>query len=180
MKKWIIVGLAALIAIAGIYFGSPYYAAYSLRSAALQADKDALDHKVDFPAVREGLKSQLSAALVAKMQNDPEMQDNPFVGLGILMMPAIVDRLVDVYVTADGISALMQGRSPEDKKKLQQNPYIESRSEYVGLDRFRVQIRNKTRNEDGPSFLFERQGFASWKMIKLELPADWIDGDPSS
>lgn len=180
MKKWMVIGVAVLLAVAGIYVGSPYYAVHSLRNAALKADTDKLETSVDFPAVRESLKSQLSAAMIAKFQNDPEMKSNPFAGLGMMMLPTIVDRMVEAYVTADGIAAMMRGRSPTDKSELQQNPDIESQTEYVGMDRFRVRTRNTKLNEDGPSFVFERRGFASWKMIKLEIPANLIGGVPSN
>lgn len=175
MRKWIAVAVALLVIAGGIYLGSPYYAVYSLRNAALEADTDKLEASVDFPAVRESLKSQMSAAMMTKMQNDPEMRDNPFAGLGAMMMPAIIDRMVDSFVTPDGIAAMMRGQKPADRSAAQANPDIESRTEYVSLDRFRVRLHNKKLNEDGPSFLLERRGFATWKLIKLELPADLLD-----
>lgn len=141
----------------------------------MAADTDKLDASVDFPAVRESLKSQMSVALTTKMQNDPQMKDNPFAGLGALLMPAIVDRMVDTYVTPDGIAAMMRGQKPNEKAKVAENPDIDATTEYVGLDRFRVRLHNTKKNEDGPSFLLERRGFASWKLIKLELAADLLD-----
>jgi len=177
MKKWIVASAALLALVSGVYFGSPYYAIHSLRSAALEADTDKLEANVDFPAVRESLKSQLSAAMMTKMQNDPEMRDNPFVGLGAMMMPAIVDRMVDAFVTPDGIAAAIRGQKPTEVNKVEDNPKIENRSEYVNLDRFRGRLRNTALNADGPSLLLERRGFASWKLIKLEVPSDLFDGE---
>ncbi|MGS1018107.1 DUF2939 domain-containing protein [Allosphingosinicella humi] len=175
MRKWIAIALALLLIVGGIYFGSPYYAIHSLRNAALEADTDKLEASVDFPAVRESLKSQLSAAIMTKMQNDPEMGSNPFAGLGAMMMPAIVDRMVDSFVTPDGIAAMMRGQKPIDRAKAQANPDIESHTEYVNLDRFRVRLHNKKLNEDGPSFLLERRGFATWKLIKLEMSGNLLE-----
>jgi hypothetical protein len=111
MKKWIAVGAPLALVTGGIYVGSPYYAAYSLRNAALEADTDKLDASVDFPAVRESLKSQFSAAMITEMQNDPRMRDNPFAGLGAMMLPALIDRMVDAFITPDGIAALIRGQS---------------------------------------------------------------------
>ncbi|MEA3009987.1 MAG: hypothetical protein QOJ91_1679 [Sphingomonadales bacterium] len=175
MRKWIAIAGALLLIAVGIYVGSPYYAIYSLRNAALEADTDELEAGVDFPAVRDSLKSQMSAAMMTKMQNDPEMRNNPFAGLGAMMMPAIVDRMVDSFVTPDGIAAMMRGQKPTDRAKAQANPDIESRTEYVNLNRFRVRLHNKKSNEDGPSLLLERRGFATWKLIKLEIPAGLLD-----
>jgi hypothetical protein len=179
MKKWIAVGAPLALVTGGIYVGSPYYAAYSLRNAALEADTDKLDASVDFPAVRESLKSQFSAAMITEMQNDPRMRDNPFAGLGAMMLPALIDRMVDAFITPDGIAALIRGQKPADVKgkiapEPKPNPDIESRTDYVSLDRFRVRLHNNKLDEDGPSFLFERRGFASWKMIKVEMPANLL------
>jgi Protein of unknown function (DUF2939) len=170
MKKWSYVGAVLILILFGIYFGSPYYAIYSLRNAAIEGDKDKLEERVDFPAVRDSLKSQMSAAMMKKMQDDPEMQNNPFAGLGTLMMPAIVDRMVDSFVTPDGIAAMVQGQKPNDKSEAQSNPEIESRTEFVNFDRFRVRLSNSKLNEVSPSFLLERRGFATWKLIKVEIP----------
>ena len=54
------------------YLASPFLAVRQFRNAALAADVDGLDATVDFPAVRESLKSQITVALTAKMANDPE------------------------------------------------------------------------------------------------------------
>ncbi len=175
MKKWIAAATALIVVVGGIYLGSPYYAMHSLRTAALEADTDKLEASVDFPAVRESLKSQMSAAMMAKMQNDPEMRDNPFAALGALMIPAMIDRMIDSFVTPDGIAALVRGQKPTEKEKVEQNPDIESTSAYVNLDRFRVRLHNKKLDEEGPSFLLERRGFASWKLIRVKMPADLIE-----
>lgn len=179
MKKWVALVALLVVILGGLYVGSPYYAIHSLRQAAIEADIDKLEASVDFPAVRESLKAQLSAALMAKMQGNNEIRDNPFAGLGALLMPTIVDRLVDTFVTPDGIAALMRGQKPNDKRKLERNPDIEATSRYLGLDRFRVTLRNTKLNSKGPSFLFERRGFASWKLIKLEIPLNDIENQPS-
>lgn len=174
MKKWMVITAAFLLVVGGVYFGSPYYAANSLRNAALEADSDKLEASVDFPSVRESLKSQLSASLLTHMQNDPQMRDNTFAGLGALMMPAIIERAVDTFVTPDGIAALVRGQKPAEKANAEENPDIETTSEYLSADRFRVRLRNTKLKEDGPSLLFERRGFASWKLIKVQLPPNFL------
>jgi len=175
MRKWIAIGAALVLLLGGVYLGSPYYAIHSLRAAARDADTDKLEDSVDFPAVRESLKSQMSAAMMTKMQNDPEMRDNPFAGLGAMMIPTIIDRMIDSFVTPDGIAAMMRGQKPTDAVKADENPDVESSSAYVGLDRFRVRLHNKASDEEGPSFLLERRGFATWKLIRVEMPADLFE-----
>lgn len=178
MRKSIVVAAAVALVTIGIYGGSPYYALHSLRAAAIDADSDKLEASVDFPAVRDNLKSQMTAALMAKMKNDPEMQNNPFSGLGLLVLPSIVDRMIDAYVTPVGIAAILRGQNPAEKAKIEDNPDIESKAIYVSLDRFRVRLRNARLNQEGPSFLLERRGFATWKVIRLEIPPSLMNQKP--
>jgi hypothetical protein len=63
MSKKVWGAVAAVVILFGAaYLGSPFWAARQFRNAALSADVDRLDAAVDFPAVRESLKSQLSVA----------------------------------------------------------------------------------------------------------------------
>lgn len=173
MKKFLGIAGAAFLVGGAAYAGSPYLAASNLKDAAISGDADQLEAKVDFPAVRESLKSQISAALTQKMNSDPDMKDNPFAGLGMMMIPAIVDKAVDVYVTPDGLSAMVQGNKPSDAKAepAKENPDIEYTYEWVNADRFRVKMTNTKTNEPGPTLVFDRQGFASWKLVKVDVEA---------
>jgi Protein of unknown function (DUF2939) len=174
MNKLVAGGICLIALLGGTYFGSPYYAAYNLRNAAIEGDKDKLEASVDFPAVRDGLKSQMSAAMMTQFQNDPKMKDNPFAGLAAVMMPTIIDKAIDAYVTPDGIAAMVQGKKLAGQANQGTKSAVETESDYVGLDRFRVRIKNTDTQEAGLSMLFERRGFATWKLIKMELPADML------
>src|SRR5260370_1298387 len=97
MKRNTIIGglVAAVLLLIGMYVASPWIAVSQLRGAAKAGDRDKLDRLVDFPAVRESLKSQLKAQMLLKTQSDPDLKNNPFAGLAVLVLPALVDRLVD-------------------------------------------------------------------------------------
>jgi len=176
MKKNGIIALIVvlIIGLTGMYLASPYLAASSLRNAAMESDSDKLESLIDFPSVRESLKSQLTVAMMAEMENDPEMKDNPFAGLGAMMLPTMVEKMVDAFVTPDGVAAMLRGQKPNEKAAPSLKKEIEFTTSYVNLDRFRVAMRNTEINEDGPSLVFERRGFASWKLIKIELPSGFL------
>ena len=176
-KFTMLIALIAILLVGG-YFGSPYYAAKQFKDAAMSADADRLDEAVDFPAVRENLKSQLSAAMMAHLQDDPSMKNNPFAGLGAMMAPVIVDKVVNAYVTPEGISALVKGKKPNDAQATGMNPDIAFKYEWVSLDRFRVNTSNVKTNEAGPSVLFERRGIFSWELIRFTLPSTLFDKKP--
>jgi hypothetical protein len=54
----------------GAYYGSPYWAVHQMQAAARAGEGDRLAGYIDFPAVRESIKSQLQAKLMKQMQND--------------------------------------------------------------------------------------------------------------
>ena len=175
-RRWTALAFVMVVVLIGLYLGSPYLAVDSFKDAARSADVDKLEAAVDFPAVRESLKSQMSTALMREMSSDPQMKDNPFAGLGALMMPAIVDKMVDTFVTPDGIAALTKGSRPlaSGAEPGSTNPDVGYEYHYIALDRFRVKVRSAKSGEVGPSLVFERRGFMTWKLIRIELPADFM------
>ncbi|OYZ12556.1 MAG: hypothetical protein B7Y36_03390 [Novosphingobium sp. 28-62-57] len=179
MRNRVILIVGGLLFIFGIaYFGSPYLAARNLQEAAKSVDADALESSVDFPAVRDSLKSQLNAVMVKKMSEDSSMKSNPFVGLGLMMAPAIIDRMVDSFVTPDGIAAIARGQKPNEGKS-DASSRITYFYSWVNIDRFRVWMRNTEEAKDGPSLLFERRGLFSWKLIRIEI-SDLMNGASAS
>lgn len=174
-RKWIVAAAAVLALFAASYFGSPYWAARELRSAAMSGDVDRIEAAVDFPAVRESLRGQLTVALTEKMNNAPELKDNPFAGLGMMLMPTIVQKAVESYVTPDGIAAIVQ--RGEVKKDGAPSPSLTYDYDWRGLDRFAVTIRpEKVAADRAPVIVFERRGTFTWKMIRLQLPKDVLKG----
>lgn len=172
-KVWVIVAVLAVLLASGAYFGSAYYAANDLKAAALSGNADRIEAAVDFALVRESLKSQLATAMTKALGDDPKLKDNPFAGLGAMLAPAIIDRAIDAFVTPSGIAGLIRNGKPgADATPVagERNADIETSSEWVNLDRFRVRMRNKRTNEAGPALLFERRGLLSWKLIRIELP----------
>lgn len=81
-----------VLVVAGLYVGSPCWTVRALQATAKTGDAEKLQRPVDFPSVRESMKSQLNAMRLKSTQSDPEMTDNPFAGLALRMVPAIIDR----------------------------------------------------------------------------------------
>lgn len=141
----------------------------------MTGDAEALDGLVDFPSVRESLKAQLNAAMMAKMQNDPEMANNPFAGLGMMLAPAIIERAVNAYVTPEGMAAIVRGKKPAEASDVAAgNTEPDYKSEWVDLYTFRLTPVGQTATDPMPSFIFKRQGIASWELTKIEFPENFL------
>lgn len=179
-RTWIVVCAAlAAVVILGSYFGSPLLAAQTLRTAAREGDADKLQQLVDFPAVREGLKGQLNAMVVNAMQSSPDLANNPFAGLAVMMAPAIVNQAVDGYVTPDGISTMLGGQQPtvgaqggvvSMPKGSASKPSVPFTHGYKDLDTYVIEAKS----DDDPAtefkFFLHRRGIFGWKLTRIELP----------
>ena len=172
-KTWIVVVAVVVVLVALAYVGSPYLAARDFVAAAKAGETDKLEAAVDFPAVRASLKTQLTAAVTARLQNDPAMRGNPFAGLGTMLMPSILNRMVDSVVTADSIAALARaGRIVHVGSASAQAQASEHDLHYLSLNRFEVTVRRKDQPGDPTNLVFERRGLFGWKLVRIELPQD--------
>lgn len=181
--RWLALALAVLLVVA--YVASPLATLASLRSAARAGDRDRLEQLVDFPAVRTGLKAQLSAYLTAGMQSDPELHDNPFAALGAALLPAVMDRVVETYVTPEAIATMVKtakappvpsadaglnGEAAASGPPSAADPGLDTHYSYVGLDRFRARLEDPAKPDAALTLVLERRGVFRWQLIRIDLP----------
>jgi hypothetical protein len=105
----------ARLAIAGIalalsvwmYF-APYLTVRSIRLAAERGDAEALAAHVDFPALRESIKSQFAESLSERIGGGDD--GSAFGGLSARLATAITGPAVDTMVSPLALSLLFEGR----------------------------------------------------------------------
>ena len=179
MKKWILAaGLLLFLLLATVYLGSPYYAAWSLRDAARAGDSDRLAALVDFPAVRASIEPQVTESIEVAIERDPRRAESEFAAIGMMLLPGVVRDTLKAFVTPDGIAAMLRWQRPNARRRPASaaDAEAESLGRYESLDRFRIRLRNARSQAEGPSFLLARRGFASWKLVGVDLPPAWLDG----
>ncbi len=91
-----------------------------------------------------------------------------------MILPAIVNRAVDGYVTPEGIAAVLrrpeaEGDSGGLKPALWRGDFA-----WVDLDHFRATYADTAHPDQRLSMLIERRGVFSWKVTRLNLPLDEI------
>lgn len=110
-RSLIVVAIAVVvIAALGYMYASPYLALNTLKRAADARDADTVDQYVDFPALRESLKQQVTGVLTRRL--DAHNNGNPLAALGAMIGVALIGPLVDAYATPDGVAALLNGMPP--------------------------------------------------------------------
>lgn len=170
MRNKIIAGVVSVLVLVGAwYWFSPGYAMQQLREAAVAGDKQDLTERVDFPAVRESLKSQFKVAMMAKMQ---EEKDNPFAGLAAMMVGPMIDGLLETMISPEGIKALVERGKFQKQGETATGPEANWNIERDGLDRFRV-TPEVEKGESAPTMVFIRDGLG-WKMVDIEIPSEGL------
>jgi hypothetical protein len=166
-----------LLVVAATSFASPWWTLNRLRAAVERHDAEGVSAEVDFPALRDSVKSQLFGSIAR------DAGTNAFAAIGQAFARAVADPLVDAIVSPAGVAAMVEhgkvsiakptrdagtpdAEPPRDKppqhKPPQHKPHYALH--YRGWRHFAVTA------EDGGSFVFRRAGLWSWKLAGIELP----------
>lgn len=180
MKKSLIVGIAAAaVALFVIAWASaPVLAAQALVRAAKAGDERKIEKLVDFPALRESLKSELNAELTARMTRDPRLADSGLGGLGLMLAPMILSGAVDAVVTPEVVAQMVRTADapdptrpsePEPKADKAEGDDIHQSWGYRGLNAFAVTLTDRDQPDDHLALILERRGLFEWKLAAVDL-----------
>lgn len=174
MKKITLAAAAAAVAILATAYASPYYALHQIKTAVAERNADALASHVDFPALRNSVKTQLEAAMAGSMQA-ASAGDNPFAAMGQAIAGAMMGKMVDAMVSPAGVVALVNksavsppagaddgdgtGAGSTQKK-------ADYSAGYTAGDRFAV--RSKDGTQEG-ALILQRHGVWGWKLSAIEI-----------
>ena len=177
MKKWIVLVVVSLLALATYTVAGPYLTVRAIRSAVQARDSDALARQVDSPALRTSIKGQLSDRLVRNAGAD--MQASPFGAFGLSIATGMLDGVVNAMVTPVGLDAIMEGRKVWENVDRDLSPPTSAASappeeplhgavcRYESLSRFTATIRQ--RNGQPVVFVLTRSG-VQWRLSDIRLP----------
>lgn len=193
MKKVVLVFV--LVGIAWIAW--PYYAVYDFMTAVQNGDQEALERRIDWPSLRQGLRDDFNSIFMRKVAADAQRkrdeQGAAFgAGLAALMGPAIIDRAIDAYVTPSGIAALIKnGRPAPASQGLSTSdhpaPTASSGAGDFKFDRvkyaffshspmtFRIEVAppEGATTKDSAVLLFKWDG--DWRLSRIFLPKDVME-----
>jgi hypothetical protein len=174
MKK-----LAALIIVlVAAYVAYPYFALYRLGEASRGRDIDAIESKVDWPRVRQGVKDDVDMALEARIKPDA---GNRFAVLGMALADGMTSRVVDAAVTPAGLVAALAVEKPTLAAlaaQLYATPSVDRplphlvASGFGGLTAFDATVMpdDATSQDDAIRLRFELEN-GYWMLTRLHLPS---------
>lgn len=165
--KLVVVGLAIIGGLAW-YLVSPAYSLSQLREAALEGDMAEVRERVDFPAMRDSLKTELRAKLEADMEQSGKSRD-VFAAAGSAIIMGMVDPMVDALATPEGIERLMAVTQIEFgwKEVPAKQPPLKWSIERDGFNRVLASPSSEG-DDTSMSLVFERHGWG-WKLVGVDL-----------
>lgn len=172
MKKSKLVLFGIVFASFAVLYASPFYAIQQMRQAAQQQDAQRLNTYVDYPAVRQSLKTSIN--LKMRQAQDKPATDNPYVGFAVGLFAKFADVMVDTLVTPQGLAALMDGKRPDRTSDSPESQPAKSEKKvnlayrYQGLNDFRLTVADEA-GKPTMSLNFQRHGLLNWKLNAIEL-----------
>ena len=184
MKKLKVLAILVLVGSVGLlaYVGfGPWIALNGIQSALSENDPEVLERYIDFPALRENVKSQLSEKVDAQFSLDA---DNPFANLVSDFSDVLVKGMVEAVVTPAGLHLLLAGKSFSEKGNwLYENDQANgdsgetgenkldlistARFDYESHDTFHVFILNDQQSET--QLTLKREGIF-WRLSYFTIP----------
>ena len=164
--------MLVVIGVAIAFFAAPAVAFFGIRSAAEANDAAGLARLIDFTAVRQSLRPQLSGNPAA-LAPAPSFLEDP---IGAVRRQ-LEDRVVpagpdaDTYLTPAAIAALTRGEGRYAAQR--ETPEAQTGGPlphpvYWSVNRARMSV-----SDEGGSqtvFTFERKGLFEWKLVHIGLP----------
>lgn len=175
---------AAAISLGAYWYLSPYAAMHSMRSAAEARDADAFNQYVDYARLRESLKGQFAAALAGEAGKAAGSSQSGGAALGAMLGMAFMDKMIDAMVRPEVVMGLMNNAKLNGQQQAAGGPKDSSTSdvkwtfERKGMSRLIAYGAKEDETTSAASsapekvgFVFEREGFASWRLTEVRLPS---------
>lgn len=177
MNKKIIGAIIALVVvICGYLYASPYIAINNIKNAAQAGDSEKVSKYIDYPSVRRSFKDQMNAMMMKEMANH---KDDGFVALGAMLASTMVDKMIDGFVTPEGMTMMMQGKDLKDAAQssegtstteTKEEDQPEYKTRYTSYSDFEVVIQDPN-DSKAVTVKMVRDGL-SWKVNKIVVPMD--------
>lgn len=166
-----------VVAFLAAYFGTPFLTVNNLVAAAQAGDEAALERMVDFPALRDSMKDELTARLMAEA--DPQLRDSALGGLGMMLAPMVVSGAVDALVNAPTVASMVRtAETPDPTDPVDATAPAEDGSDeirrsygYRDLNTFVLTLTDPDRPTEPLKLLLTRHGLFAWKLSGIDLPA---------
>lgn len=176
-------GSVALGVLAAFLYASPYWTLHQLKVAAQETNASDLSKYIDYPALRDSVKSQMravmnkrvgSALLATGDSKDGDAVSALGASMGAVFASAMLDQVVDALVTPDAIAAVMtKGNAQADGDAVagdRDTSEVSVALAYKGWDTVVATVTNPEEGPESVDLHLRRAGLISWKLVGVTLP----------
>ena len=171
MKKTVITLSICLLILATYVAIGPLLAINGIQNSIQESNSEALSEYVDFSTLRKNLKEQINAQMAEEVVDE---SDNPFMFAAAGFASMFVDKMLDGFVTPEGITRLLEGKKTNinsetnaESSMVNNTDFLENTSfEYNSFNRFTLIIHGENNSEVLATF--RRYGL-SWKLSNIKL-----------
>jgi hypothetical protein len=173
----------------------PYYAAFSLMEAVREGDVSTLEKRVDWNGVRQAFRGDLNAFFLQHLKGKAKADDSSdamATGFAALLGPAVVNQMIDGYVTPQAIAALARNENAKPSELTSDGNSTARNIREIKWDHvkyaffsggpltFRVDILppNDPPLQKPASLEFNWTG--DWRLVRVTLPPDAFGPDSPS
>jgi hypothetical protein len=173
----------ALVLCLGYAAATPWLTIASIKSALKDGDSAAFARHIDFPALKQSLKSGLTARFTqatAKMHGNHPLGNVLSAAASQAAVKAL-DSTIDATLTPESLVGLLHNPDKTDKaENSTQSPLaavlprgeIEHSGTYLGFNTFAWTLKRKGDDETRQlSLLLQREGWLNWKVAGVVLPS---------
>src|SRR3954451_18366648 len=159
---------AALIIAAGVtwYLASPGWTLHKMKAAADANDPEALNSYIDYPALREDLKAEITGQMMAEAKKDK----SGFGGVGLAIGTALSGLVIDRLVTPAGMRAALIAKRDQARTKAapQAASALRVPDDPVIVRRGFSEVLVASKQQPRGGLVFNRHGL-SWKLSGVDL-----------
>jgi hypothetical protein len=166
--RWItLAAVILLVAGAAWYFASPAYTLSRMKAAAESNDPDAMSAYIDYPTLRDDMKSDLMEQIMAQAEKDT----SGFGALGMALGTAMIGPMIDGMVSPAGMKAAFSanGNKVAGAQRAKTPKALQMKEDMLikrrGLSEFVV----TSKSEPDGGMIFKRHGLG-WKLSGVDLP----------
>lgn len=175
-KKFLGIVFGLIILILGYLYASPYIAMNSIKNAAQAGDSEKLSKYIDYPSVRQSFKDQMNAYMFKEMASK---QADGWEALGAMMASAMVDKMIDAFITPEGMTLMLQGKDLKSKSNSSDEHQVSEAKEktkpeyisrYTSMNDFEVVVKDQDKDKE-VKVMMVRNGL-NWKINKIIVPLE--------
>ncbi len=161
-----------LIAVAAYWYWSPLIALSQMRTAMKASDAATFNEHVDFPKLRESMKTSLTAQIDKASAQAGTAQSAAAGMLGKLALDRYVEGLIRPETVMQFMKMTQAKQQPAEEQAGEKNNSMNWIAEREGVNIYIAWVgEGADPKEQRMGLVMERSGFAHWRLVDLRMPS---------